>query len=201
MYLPGVGTLTNRPRGISEAAELHFSDWLVFQPPKPNALCYCLGPTDTFPLRFSRHIPKQATMRQRKPKEDLTRRRPVSCHFCRSRKLRCNRHFPCPNCVSRGIECKLYGPGPTKASSTQDVPGKHDSELLARLQRLEDMVMSHNTPEKALHTTPPLLTRPRPRDGRRLAMTDAEWLETEGVCQSSMVSDMFQTVPKVQFDK
>jgi hypothetical protein len=44
--------------------------------------------------------------------------RPVSCRFCRSRKLRCSRESPCTNCVSRAIVCELPVPAENYSSSS-----------------------------------------------------------------------------------
>lgn len=80
------------------------------------------------------------------------RSRPVSCLFCRSRKLRCSRLFPCANCTSRGISCQ--GEAPEKASavstsSTDEVPdtsnsNKFQEDVLARLRRLENIVIGQS---------------------------------------------------------
>lgn len=84
------------------------------------------------------------------------RQRPVSCHFCRVRKLRCSRVFPCSNCTSRGLPCpepQDPPPGPsqfaggtsgTSAAAETDKrtsPGDaSDSDILARLERLEALL-------------------------------------------------------------
>jgi hypothetical protein len=84
------------------------------------------------------------------------RQRPVSCKFCRSRKLRCSREAPCSNCISRGLPCELVKA--THSGSTADDSDK--AELLERIRNLETLVeqntrlttiASHNTP-----TTTPL---------------------------------------------
>jgi hypothetical protein len=97
-----------------------------------------------------------------------TRPRPVSCYFCRSRKLRCSRESPCSNCASRGIDCGLYSrevgerstsPHPTSTSFITRKDALHastnnDTSLyptpaatrslgtLERLRRLEDLVLA-----------------------------------------------------------
>lgn len=76
------------------------------------------------------------------------RQRPVSCHFCRTRKLRCNRESPCSNCSARGVTCHLYAPE-TKpdASDTPEVlevRDVHDDltrDVLSRLERLEQALL------------------------------------------------------------
>jgi hypothetical protein len=60
--------------------------------------------------------------------------RAVSCQFCRLRKLRCNRQFPCSNCLSRGVAC------PSLRPSTKDQPQVADSSnnaILSRLDKIE----------------------------------------------------------------
>lgn len=63
---------------------------------------------------------------------------PRSCVTCRRRKVRCDKKNPCNNCTKAGIECVFPGPGraPRKPRKPQD------TELLARLRRLEGVVQS-----------------------------------------------------------
>lgn len=65
-----------------------------------------------------------------------SRQRPVSCRFCRSRKLRCSREAPCSNCVSRRIHCDLEDVArpPAKTANASE------SELLERIRKLEALV-------------------------------------------------------------
>lgn len=73
------------------------------------------------------------------PEPETTRRRrqpQISCNFCRSKKLKCDRAQPCFNCRSRGIECL----GQTHDQS-RDTP-----DVLDRLRRLEDAVFGHAPP-------------------------------------------------------
>lgn len=62
--------------------------------------------------------------------------RPVSCHFCRDRKLRCSRVFPCTNCTARGVSCPPVQRAVSRKSSP---PGIHP-EVLRRLERLEALL-------------------------------------------------------------
>lgn len=119
----------------------------------------------------------------------VSRQRPVSCHFCRSRKLRCSRQFPCSNCSSRGLSCQLYSAHPV-AKSRQDASDPRSEEILARLSRLEDLVLGKDGP-----------ARPRMGDaGERLpsqtpfhlrndrdSTADVDWLERVCMHQSSSV--------------
>lgn len=68
-----------------------------------------------------------------------SRKRPVSCQFCRTRKLRCSRTAPCTSCVSRNTTCDLEYP---VAQPAGDAGG---SEILERLHRLERLLLVSNT--------------------------------------------------------
>ena len=63
---------------------------------------------------------------------------PRSCTTCRKRKVRCDKRHPCANCSKANIDCVFPGPGraPRRSRKTPD------SELLARLRRLEGVVQS-----------------------------------------------------------
>lgn len=76
----------------------------------------------------------------------VSRQRPVSCRFCRSRKLRCSREAPCSNCTSRGIACDLESPGPSPES---DNTAKY--ELLERIRKLEELVEKVRRSPQAYH--------------------------------------------------
>lgn len=85
------------------------------------------------------------------------RQRPVSCHFCRTRKLRCNRENPCSNCSARGITCRLYAPDVRRCAADQiglversNVPDSHNDPsqsqgILNRLERLEQALLSNTS--------------------------------------------------------
>lgn len=76
------------------------------------------------------------------------RQRPISCHLCRVRKLRCSRQFPCSNCTSRGVVCQHEGIAVSAAAAAGGQPQLKSPalkdastlELLARLERLENIV-------------------------------------------------------------
>ena len=63
---------------------------------------------------------------------------PRSCTTCRKRKVRCDKRHPCANCTKASIECIFPGPGRAPRRSRKPP----DSELLARLRRLEGVVQS-----------------------------------------------------------
>ncbi|KAH7176769.1 hypothetical protein EDB81DRAFT_773544 [Dactylonectria macrodidyma] len=76
------------------------------------------------------------------------RKRQISCHFCRMRKLRCNREFPCSNCTSRGVACPEPQHAATSdASAVRPAPAKKpvrpntgDPDIQNRLERLEGLL-------------------------------------------------------------
>lgn len=75
--------------------------------------------------------------------------RPVSCRFCRVRKLRCSRESPCSNCVSRGIVCELPVRNPVRSGTpTATTPARTSSssqiDLLERIRKLEELVNSQS---------------------------------------------------------
>lgn len=63
---------------------------------------------------------------------------PRSCTTCRKRKVRCDKRRPCANCSKANIECIFPGPGRAPRRSRKPP----DTELLARLRRLEGVVQS-----------------------------------------------------------
>ena len=65
------------------------------------------------------------------------RQRPVSCTFCRTRKLRCSRSFPCASCTSRGLPCQQ---GLSQRQDYVENPDPQNATVLERLKRLEDAV-------------------------------------------------------------
>jgi Fungal Zn(2)-Cys(6) binuclear cluster domain. len=71
----------------------------------------------------------------------VSRQRPVSCAFCRTRKLRCNRASPYSNCTSRGLPCQQGAVGSSEGSNCCQ-SSAHNAEILARLKRLEDIVLT-----------------------------------------------------------
>ncbi|KAM0420719.1 hypothetical protein ACHAPT_011501 [Fusarium lateritium] len=82
------------------------------------------------------------------------RQRPVSCHFCRVRKLRCSRDFPCSNCTSRGVPCREPQDPPRASAPAQRpiakktaagaVEKEKEADILSRLERLESLLAQQN---------------------------------------------------------
>lgn len=95
-----------------------------------------------------------------------SRQRPISCHFCRVRKLRCSRQFPCSNCTSRGVPCRepqdpppVSRPAVRKTSS----PASAESDILSRLERLESLLAVRNkdpAPDTASQKEPAVTSSP-----------------------------------------
>ena len=84
------------------------------------------------------------------------RQRPVSCRFCRTRRLRCSREVPCSNCLSRGLRCELemQTVGSSSSSSARSALG---DEILERLQHLEQLLVTERAkkddePTKQAHS-------------------------------------------------
>ncbi|KAK2872039.1 hypothetical protein FQN49_002615, partial [Arthroderma sp. PD_2] len=75
---------------------------------------------------------------------------PRSCVTCRRRKVRCNKHHPCSNCVKAKIECVYPSPGRAPRKSKKP----RDTELLARLRTLENIVKNLGGPEAMNSATP-----------------------------------------------
>ncbi|KAF2151828.1 hypothetical protein K461DRAFT_279343 [Myriangium duriaei CBS 260.36] len=64
---------------------------------------------------------------------------PRSCVTCRRRKVKCDKLHPCSNCARAHIECIFPNPGRAPRKPRKHVESR-DSELLARLRRLEGVV-------------------------------------------------------------
>ncbi|KAJ5544275.1 hypothetical protein N7513_007086 [Penicillium frequentans] len=115
------------------------------------------------------------------------RSRPVSCLFCRSRKLRCSRQFPCPNCTSRGLPCQLDDPAASAVKNVEKIPDEPAStfqqDVLERLRRLEDIVIEKGEPdgagEQVSHPRPWQKAYPTPLNSEETPAMDMEWLEGE----------------------
>lgn len=121
----------------------------------------------------------------------MGRSRPVSCQFCRSRKLRCSRKFPCANCTSRGISCQLEGSSTVSVSSADEAPNTtsdtFQENVLARLRRLENIVIgqsehTHYPDQVGSRPGPP---RPRRKGDlvasftERSSTVDVDWVESQ----------------------
>lgn len=57
-------------------------------------------------LQMKRSHNSMDSPQTRAPSSATSRRQePVSCQFCRTKKLKCSRESPCSNCISRNLEC------------------------------------------------------------------------------------------------
>ncbi|KIW11166.1 hypothetical protein PV08_10466 [Exophiala spinifera] len=83
----------------------------------------------------------------KRPRQD-----PVSCQFCRSKKLKCDRQQPCSNCTTRGLPCNGQAqPRRENGSPSAEID---NLSILARLKRLEDIVMGSPKQDPAIPTDP-----------------------------------------------
>ncbi|KAL4767259.1 hypothetical protein BDW60DRAFT_200397 [Aspergillus nidulans var. acristatus] len=116
-------------------------------------------------VRLDRTNMKRSASLVAAPSESLSFRQPVSCQFCRTRKLKCDRGRPCFNCASRKHECayesasqrepaypSLHPSGSQPRGS--HVCTQHCSELMKRIQRLERAVFPAGEPGASHYTSP-----------------------------------------------
>ena len=122
------------------------------------------------------------------------RQEPVSCQFCRTKKLKCNRDQPCQNCLARGIECERKGRLPANRVQHTSV-SVENADILARLQRLEDIVLRSKRAESSIGTEPPQraqsVASSKVSEREKAHKADAEWLESVGLREQSLVKMSF----------
>ncbi|KAF2864667.1 hypothetical protein BDV95DRAFT_508913 [Massariosphaeria phaeospora] len=122
------------------------------------------------------------------------RQTPVSCSFCRTRKLRCSRTQPCANCSARGIACLQEHPSPASQDSSED-PLRAD--ILARLRRLEELIILGLSDDR--HDTATACSPSSPENARSPAKhfsavhDDVAWLERVSMGQNSHYLSPFET--------
>ncbi|KAB8204827.1 hypothetical protein BDV34DRAFT_196715 [Aspergillus parasiticus] len=135
------------------------------------------------------------------------RQLPVSCQLCRSMKLKCSRDQPCSNCASRGVTCErayrvepttssIASPSttnPVQAQTTYLQPGwpanpsagtdtGSNTEILSRLQRLEDIILrAHGAAAPRPSMEPSYISE---------GEGDSKWLEGVGTRDTSVLSSM-----------
>jgi Fungal Zn(2)-Cys(6) binuclear cluster domain len=85
-------------------------------------------------------VTRLSNMQSLRTQDKKSRRRqdPVSCALCRKKKWKCNRERPCSNCATRGVVCE--GQKDVVFSSKYNKPLVDNDAILARLQKLEDIV-------------------------------------------------------------
>ena len=120
------------------------------------------------------------------------RQEPVSCQFCRTKKLKCNRDQPCQNCLARGIECERKGRLPANHSLHASDPAGN-ADILARLQRLEDLVLASNSGNDPSlsgesQARAPSIAPSQVSEKEKAHKADAEWLESIGLREQSLAS-------------
>ncbi|KAH8646378.1 fungal-specific transcription factor domain-containing protein [Tricladium varicosporioides] len=73
----------------------------------------------------------------------------VSCNHCRIRKLKCSRTRPCDSCLRTGdSDTCLYAPQPTRQKNDDSLDQNTKQELIARIQKLENLLLSAMLPDK-----------------------------------------------------
>ena len=127
-------------------------------------------------------MPPERTSR---PRQD-----PVSCQLCRTKKLKCNREQPCQNCLTRGVTCERQTRLPPNRGQHTPIVSENAS-ILARLQRLEDLVLGSNgieSPPSASQQQRSQSVAPSQTSEREEAhRADAKWLESVGLREHSLV--------------
>ncbi|KUJ10776.1 uncharacterized protein LY89DRAFT_739766 [Mollisia scopiformis] len=81
------------------------------------------------------------------------RQEPVSCVFCRKKKLKCDRGGPCSNCRARKLECSSASSGAGESSQGQKsfespqpaASGQNIDELNNRIKKLESLLIAKTT--------------------------------------------------------
>jgi hypothetical protein len=146
---------------------------------------------------------------------------PVSCQSCRTKKLRCNRVYPCSNCTSRGISCILPArAGAHRRQNTAETPASVTTEssnedLSKRIERLEAIVLQSDSnhvasytpgyadrtlqdvqPQQRLALTPVSLETAPPTTFRQDINSDLEYLENVGTREGPLVRCIQSQYPK-----
>ncbi|OJJ73710.1 hypothetical protein ASPBRDRAFT_53837 [Aspergillus brasiliensis CBS 101740] len=78
-------------------------------------------------------------------------RTPISCTFCRQKKLRCDRLQPCSSCTKRGLGCVYTHPPPS--APRRNGPAQ-PRQLTQRIRQLEDLVVALQKGENPVHPEP-----------------------------------------------
>ncbi|KAF7894151.1 hypothetical protein EAF00_007665 [Botryotinia globosa] len=119
-------------------------------------------------------------------KEKIARRQdPVSCQFCRTRKLKCDRNFPCSNCRARKVPC-VSAIGQADIPSSQPInslsagsSSQGIEELNARLKRLEELLERKvNVSGSSNDTASVVSTQETPAEDTQITNT-VSWLESD----------------------
>ncbi|KAL2072058.1 hypothetical protein VTL71DRAFT_11401 [Oculimacula yallundae] len=115
-------------------------------------------------------------------REKARRQEPISCLFCRTKKLKCDRGAPCSNCRARKLTCSSVSDG-TQFTTTQPSLGASQSidSLNARIQRLEELLMQNAGASPHQPRTQPEATYTKGRSkSEDIEITNAvSWIETD----------------------
>ncbi|ESZ93878.1 hypothetical protein SBOR_5736 [Sclerotinia borealis F-4128] len=119
-------------------------------------------------------------------KEKAPRRQePVSCQFCRTKKLKCDRMFPCSNCRARKVSCISTGghadPLRTQLVSPTSVEssGQEIEELNVRLRRLEELLTKIANPlSSSIDISSGISRQETPAEDVQITNT-VSWLESD----------------------
>lgn len=110
-------------------------------------------------------------------------------------KLRCNREQPCSNCVTRGVICEKGSRSGTPTTQAQlpisPQPLRrvlNDEEILARLQRLEEIVLPNNATSQQTESLAGITQTLNPPSFIPEGEGDTKWLEGVGAREASTVS-------------
>ncbi|CAD6446006.1 66310165-71bb-4297-b1b6-a86131eefc64 [Sclerotinia trifoliorum] len=119
-------------------------------------------------------------------KEKIVRRQdPVSCQFCRTKKLKCDRKFPCSNCHSRKLSCTSAATSAdpssiqSKAFESKQPSIQGIAELNARLKRVEELLTKNFTPLGSLIDTPSAISRQETLAKDVQITNTVSWLESD----------------------
>ncbi|KAH7370091.1 hypothetical protein BKA65DRAFT_602631 [Rhexocercosporidium sp. MPI-PUGE-AT-0058] len=129
------------------------------------------------------------------------RQDPVSCLFCRRKKLKCDRGAPCSNCRARKLTCSSAIDGSAVQSrSTADpdplVESQNIDELNARVRRLEELLLTRKdsfdpSTSQTKFQPPPALTyaeKEQPSDDIELTRA-VSWIETDAFEHTASATD------------
>lgn len=119
------------------------------------------------------------------------RQEPISCQFCRTRKLKCDRQSPCSNCSARGVVCQRARPAERPHREVKqtlpDTPG-----ILSRLEELENAVFGSNdrhpqTISTQLPSSPEIIQDDGANAVNEEHRTASKWLEGVATREDSTV--------------
>ncbi|KAG4435384.1 hypothetical protein IFR05_009127 [Cadophora sp. M221] len=159
------------------------------------------------------HLHSQAIIMKHSAPSDLEsgrekafrRQDPVSCLFCRRKKLKCDRGAPCSNCRARKLTCSSAIEG----NSIQSQPlaekpslgaSQNIDELNARVRRLEELLTRKNSfdlstsqPKSQPPSTLAYTRKEEPSDDIELTKA-VSWIETDAFEHTPSAADEISTL-------